>query len=684
MQDKQSNSTQGAHRRELMGLVGRVTRRVRLQRALARGTSALLIFLMGMAIVVTLYSTGWIESATLRNSAILLGLFPAAFFLWGWFLPVDRVAIAQRIDRSNHLHDRLSTALSLLEEGRDDAFVHAQIQDALAYRDKVDTRLAAPFAPPPDLVPCALFLAAVVLLALFEPPSHVHPLPEPLLIQHDRILSGATVAMERERLEQLRKSLEDVKDPKIQQLLQEMNALLDDVDAQNLSEKEFLARIDEIERKFFDAEQDKAAAEIAERLKKAAEALEKEAGDALKEHEEIKKAIDALKEKDLAKAADALQELAEKLKKDELTQAEAEKLAKLLESFADKIDLEDPEIKALIEKHRDLFEKLNMKFNSGAKMSDAEKQQLQREKEKLEELEKQRDQNAKSKATRQLKSLERITRDMAEKIGKEGQAVEDAEPQDGKDKQGGQQQDGRQQKDGQQGSQQAQNDGQKGQQEGQKSQNDGQQGQQDGGDRQQNQKSSAQREAGQMAEGASRALQQGSEQQRAREAREQAQRQLDEMKETMRRSAARPDQGNQEDGESAENMRKFLQRASGEQSDADAQKQASAKKPGKEGDGKDAAQTDQAGSATGDKTLGEVVNIDGKAQDTRVEGRQGDGPTKSEVIKAASEKGFATTDYKDVFVDYEAVVEEVMDREEVPAGYRYYVKRYFELIRPRD
>lgn len=669
-----------------MGLVGRVARRVRLQRALARGTSALLIFLMGMAVAVTLFSTGWIESDTLLNTAILLAFFPAAFFLWGWFLPVDSVAIAQRIDRSNHLHDRLSTALSLLEAGRDDAFVHAQIQDALEYRDKVDTSLAAPFAPPPDLVPCTIFLAAVVLLALFEPPSHVQPLPEPLLIQHDRILSSATIAMERDRLDQMRKALGDVDDPKVQQLLEEMNALLDDVDAQNLSEKEFLARIDEIERKFFDAEQDQAAAEIAERLKKAAEALEKEAGDALKEHEEVKKAIDALKEKDLASAAEAINELAEKLKKNELTQAEAARLAKLLETFADKIDLEDPEIKALIEKHRDLFEKLNMKFNSGAKMSDAEKQQLQREKEKLEELEKQRDQNAKSKATRQLKSLERITRDMAEKLGKEGQAVEGADPEDGKDKQGGQQQDGN--KDGQQdGQQQAQNDGQQGQQGqqgGQKSQNDQQQGQQPGQQDGQNQKSSAQREAGQMAEGASRALKQGSEQQKAREAREQAQRQLDEMKETMRRSAGRQEDGDQEDGESAENMRKFLQRAGGDQPDEDAEKQARDGKPRVEGSGKDAQKTNQAGSAEGDKTLGEVVNIEGKAQDTRVDGRQGDGPTKSEVIKAASEKGFATTDYKDVFVDYEAVVEEVMDREEVPAGYRYYVKRYFELIRPRE
>jgi hypothetical protein len=36
-----------------------------------------------------------------------------------------------------------------------------------------------------------------------------------------------------------------------------------------------------------------------------------------------------------------------------------------------------------------------------------------------------------------------------------------------------------------------------------------------------------------------------------------------------------------------------------------------------------------------------------------------------------------------VHQDYEEVVEERMERQEIPAGHRRYVRRYFDLIRPR-
>ena len=76
--------------------------------------------------------------------------------------------------------------------------------------------------------------------------------------------------------------------------------------------------------------------------------------------------------------------------------------------------------------------------------------------------------------------------------------------------------------------------------------------------------------------------------------------------------------------------------------------------------------------------------MDSKKIDENLSGRDAKGASKSEIIKAASEEGFANTQYKDVFVDYESVVEEVMEKEKVPPGYRYYVKRYFQMIRPQE
>jgi hypothetical protein len=63
--------------------------------------------------------------------------------------------------------------------------------------------------------------------------------------------------------------------------------------------------------------------------------------------------------------------------------------------------------------------------------------------------------------------------------------------------------------------------------------------------------------------------------------------------------------------------------------------------------------------------------------------RSGAGPTRSEVIEAAAQRGFASGGYGHVFGDYQAVVEESLTSGAVPEGKRYLVRRYFQLIRPR-
>jgi hypothetical protein len=50
----------------------------------------------------------------------------------------------------------------------------------------------------------------------------------------------------------------------------------------------------------------------------------------------------------------------------------------------------------------------------------------------------------------------------------------------------------------------------------------------------------------------------------------------------------------------------------------------------------------------------------------------------------SAERGFVGKGYQRVFTDYETVAEQVMDKDEIPPGYRFYVRRYFQLIRPRD
>lgn len=61
----------------------------------------------------------------------------------------------------------------------------------------------------------------------------------------------------------------------------------------------------------------------------------------------------------------------------------------------------------------------------------------------------------------------------------------------------------------------------------------------------------------------------------------------------------------------------------------------------------------------------------------------GEGESRSEIIITAAERGFASAPYRKVFTDYREHAEALMARDELPPGHAFYVRRYFDLIRPR-
>jgi hypothetical protein len=75
--------------------------------------------------------------------------------------------------------------------------------------------------------------------------------------------------------------------------------------------------------------------------------------------------------------------------------------------------------------------------------------------------------------------------------------------------------------------------------------------------------------------------------------------------------------------------------------------------------------------------------IGGSYEDQRLRGSQGEGPSRSQVIAGASQAGFASAPYRRVYDDYRAHAEAVLERDDVPQGERFYVRRYFELVQPR-
>lgn len=93
----------------------------------------------------------------------------------------------------------------------------------------------------------------------------------------------------------------------------------------------------------------------------------------------------------------------------------------------------------------------------------------------------------------------------------------------------------------------------------------------------------------------------------------------------------------------------------------------------------------QAGNGTDPNLKGERSEAQGQAHDVAAAGiDSGQGEAASEVVYGAAERGFGGSGYKKVYTDYKTVAEEVMQTDEIPPGYRFYVRRYFQLIRPRE
>jgi hypothetical protein len=635
--------------RQIERLVRRLARRIRTQRAVEGVVTGATVTAMAGLLALVLLKTGWIEAESFFLAVGVCGLAPLALGLAGWLRQLDHIAVAQRLDRTHNLHDRLSTALWLATRGPADDFERAQIADAADFVGKVEVSAAAPMRRPLDLVPLAVLAGCFAALVVLRPPSHDYDLPVPPPIQHEQVLDSATIAMERNRLEAIKRELKDVKDPQAVELLEEIEELLNQVEDQEISEREFLDKLKELEEQYLDENEEKELERIAEKMKEAAEALEKEAKKELAQEPEAQKLVDALKKKDLAGASKAMEKIAKMMADKNLSEKQLKRLAKIMEKLAKNIDFDDPALQKLIEMNQALIDKLSKKFD---KLSDKDKNRLNRAKEETQKGQDEQKKNEERESTRKLKKLRRLSQkasEEAEKVLKGGnkknekKATEDT-------------------------------------------------------------KHKFKNEAGRQAKEAAEEMGKGGQQQKRDAARDMARKQLRDMREAMQRSGKQRqgEEGKQQDGQKGQQMKEFLERAKGrtkvdvrkmedmkggagsgkEKQSQGGEGQALKDTGGTQDEAKD--KTNYAGKGKGSRELGEETKLDSKRVDERVDAQAGEGPSRSEIIKSASEEGFATTEYKDVYVDYSSVVEEVMEKEKIPAGYRYYIKRYFQLIQPQE
>ena len=660
----------------------RAERRLRLSRAFDWGTSASCGSLVAVAVVLVLRKTHHLHEGASKVALVSAAVLVLGAALIAYMRPLPAWAGAIALDRFHGLSDRLASALSFarLPPSARTPFMEAAISDALTVAPTVRPHMAAPLRMPRDWVAATGLACAVAIIAVFEVRVHSPP-ASARTIEPVEVTADDLDAMR----DFLRKVQETDQSDEVKAATEEFNQLINDLAARHLDRTEAFRRMQALEDRLLEGR---------DADKKALEEAFQKIGEEMKKAELTRPAGEALDTKNLADASRALAELATKLREHggnvdkQQLQSMRDALKKASESAQNR---EESLAKRRDELEKQLLQQKRSSPDGGA--GEEEKSLLQKRERELERLSRQEQEQ--SQARRQLDRLDRelaqaaedLMRDLgasakdldqgAEDINRMAkqemtdeekdqlrQKLEDLRQMLRQQGQGGQQQmvrlrrfQSRARGGGQQGgrggqSQESQGPAQGG--EGDESGQQGQQGQggQQGQDGQQGQGQQGQNGQGQQGQGG-----QG--------------------------NSGQNGQGQQAGSSGGETWilgphgEKILMISQGQ---------------GGQGQGQGNGGSGQGQSGSNSWGTGHDGNLQGRAtapkvstEDSQIAGQDtGQGASRSEVIQGAAERGFASRRYTKVYQEYHSVAEEALDKDEVPGGYRFYVRRYFELIRPRD
>ena len=647
----------------------RAEARLRTRRALEVGAKALAVGLVAAAFVLVLRKAGVVSERFGRIGLIVAGMQIVVVALVAYTRPLPRRAGAVALDRFHGLADRLSSALSFgeLPSAERTPFMMAAIDDAVVHADKVDPRRAVPMRVPDEWPYLLVMLGMIAAISAFEIRKH-----QPVFA----VKTIDAVDVTADDLDAMREFLREI-DQRMQTdeakaATQEFNQLIEDLANKRLDRTEAFRKMQQLEDRLMQGR---------EADSKALEEALKKMGEELKKSEMTKPAGEALENKNLSEAEKAMHDLAKKLRETGkgVDKAQLEKMrealkkagedqAKRAEALKDKRD----------ELKQDLLKQKQKMGDAGA--NEQEKSLLQKKERELERLDREAEQQQKTQREldRLDRELQKAAEDLMKDLGMSAQDLDDAaqdlnrmakeemtkeEKEQLRQKLQELREMMRQQSQGGQGQmsrlrtfqQKAQGkggQGQKGAGQGQGQQGQGQEG--EGQEGQGQGQGQGQQPGGQ---GAGQGQGQGQGQGKGQ------------------------GQGQGGGGETwvlGPNGEKILM--------------ISSSKSGQGGPGgQPGGQGGQAGKGPGWGT-GHDANVQGGAtnpkvgvQDTQVQGNDtGQGGSRSEVILGAAERGFASRGYTKVYREYHTVAEEALNKDEIPGGYRFYVRRYFQLIRPRE
>jgi hypothetical protein len=644
-----------------------VERRMRLARALTAGTVALAGALLGVAIVIACAKTQYLSDPRARKLLIGLAGAPLLAAVVAWFRPLPKLAGALALDKQAGLNDRLSTALSFAREKEPTPFMRAAMIDAVQYVDRAVPRkafslLAVLLLLVPEIVACFALGGVVYVVSLLELRKHTPvayaPTVNAMEVSEDDLEAMAELG---------RQMLDNPHaDAETKAAIEEYNRLVEDLKNKRIDRNEAFRRMAMLDNKLQkSSELDKKAFE--EAMKKLGEELKKneltkdigvafEKGDKKDAEKKMKALATKLKDKNFKPSDDQKKALADALKK--AAQRDREKNLAAIKAAKEKAQADIDKMRADKEK------------NGGKETPDMEKQRKEKERE-LERLD--REEKMQQSGDRQLDKLDRDLENAANDIMKDlGLGAQDLD--------------------------------------------------------------SGAEDVNKMAEDEMSAEEKEELRQRLKELHDLLVQQgklnpdqIKKMKDFAQKAKGQgkkkgkgkkgklgefdpngdpngggddkgDDKGDGDDGDQDGDGKgqKWTLGPNGEKIPMPGAGQPGGSQPGGAGNqpggsgnqpgGKDGGQPGGSQAGTGHENgLGKKTSMKAGTYDTQVAGANaGKGPDRSKVIQGAADKGFVGQGYKQVYGEYKTVAESALKQDEIPAGYRFYVRRYFDLIRPRE
>jgi hypothetical protein len=556
---------------------------------------------------------------------------------------------ARRTDRILGLKERISTAI----EGYTNPdslgyheFGRLQFNDAQVAIKNIKFNKAIPLRLPKQASLIMLVLIPLLLLALF--------LPNPFnaQIEHDQQVQKQ-IQQQAQQLEELKQQIKsdpnlDQNDPKVQDLLKQLEQAKTELDKTDTNKDDALASIDKAQQELQKLSDPNTAAE-----KAAMDALARD----LKNNDVTKSAGDALAQASpdrFDKAAQQLSQAAQNVSSLKDNPSQANQLSQSLANDSKLFSKTDPALSKQLQQASDAIKPDNLNQNPAA-ASQALKdlgQQLQKSGQN------QQTQEQIQQAQSQLQKSEQQINQTAQ----QGQPAQN----DQNSQQGQSGQNGQQDQSGQQSGQNGQQQDQSGQQSGQNGQQQDQSGQQSGQNSQQQDQSGQQ--SGQNGQ------QQGqSGQQSGQNGQQQGQ------------SGQQSGQNGQQQGQSGQQSGQNGQQQgqSGQQSGQNGQQQGQSGQNGQQqGNSSTGNQSGQGGSKAGD---GHVENVyansslvtNQNGQQVNIPGKQGSGPTNNQQVTSNQANGNTTVPLSDVVDAYKNAASEALDKNYVPITLKDVVKQYF-------